>query len=89
MVLLVTYDLNKNKDYPALYQAIKNLGEWVKDPDLDSVWFVSTSLSATDASAKLTPHMDSDDRLFVSRIRTGEYEGWLHRDLWTWISSRA
>lgn len=88
MVHLITYDLNKTKDYPQLYQAIKGLGDWIRDPDLDSVWFVSTSLDANQTNERLLQHIDQDDRIFVTRLYSGEYAGWLNKELWPWISAQ-
>jgi hypothetical protein len=88
MVLLVTYDLNKTKDYEAVYSAIKSLGNWVRDPNLDSVWFVSTNYSVEQAYNVVRAATDSDDRLFVTRLRSGEYTGWMNLDIWPWISAR-
>ena len=88
MVYLVTYDLNKVKDYPDLYQAIKRMPNWMRDTDLDSVWFVSTSMSAEGIYNSLKPHIDADDRLFVTRVRSGECQGWLSKEGWRWIESR-
>lgn len=88
MVYLITYDLNKTKDYEKLFAAIKALGDWDKDPTLTSVWFVSTTLSARTISDRLRAYMDSDDTLFITRLRLDEYSGWLKKTLWPWISAR-
>jgi len=89
MVLLITYDLNKAKDYTALYEAIKSLGDWRRDSGLDSVWFVSTSLAPFQVRDRLLQVMDSDDTLFVTRLRSGEYDGWMSKLTWTWIQGRV
>lgn len=88
MLHLLTYDLNKAKDYSALYQAIRGLGEAVKDPDLDSVWFLHTSMNANQVSTRLQAYIDRDDRLFVTRLQHNEYSGWMMNSLWPWISAR-
>ncbi|HYC44848.1 MAG TPA: hypothetical protein VED01_05115 [Burkholderiales bacterium] len=89
MVYLITYDLNKAKDYPKLYEAIKSIGEWARDPDLDSVWFVSTSLTAQSIYDRLRPHIDSDDRLFITQLHRGTHQGWLAKATWDWINARV
>ncbi len=88
MVYLITYDLNKTKDYERLYTALKALGDWIRDNGLDSVWFVSTHLSADQISEKLRGHIDSDDNVFVTRLHSGGHAGWMHKDIWPWLSSR-
>lgn len=87
MVLMITYDLNKVKDYQRLYSAIKALGETKRDTNLDSVWFVSTSYTPTQVSEHIRVSTDNDDIHFVCRIRPGERDGWMDKDVWNWISS--
>jgi hypothetical protein len=88
MVFLITYDLNKTKDYAQLYQALRTLGEWKRDSDLDSVWFVSTPLTATAIYERLRPHVDADDRFFITQLHNGTHAGWLARTVWDWIEAR-
>lgn len=88
MVFLVTYDLNKQKNYDELYTALKGLGEWMRDPGLDSVWFISTSLSAQSIYDRIKPHIDADDRLFITQLETGKHQGWLSKSAWEWINAR-
>jgi hypothetical protein len=58
------------------------------DPGLDSVRFVSTTSSATEIDAYLRQKLDNNDRLFVSRLNQGQHQGWLGKDVWTWINAR-
>ncbi len=54
--LMIGYDLNKTKDYPALFQAIKGLGgAWWHH--LDSTWLVKSSITATEARNVLKQHI--------------------------------
>lgn len=88
MVYLVTYDLNKpGKVYTSLYSA---LGQYqsIRDPGLDSVWFVSTSWTAQQIYNHLCKHIDVNDRIFITQIRSGENSGWMHKGVWAWINAR-
>jgi hypothetical protein len=85
MVLMVTYDLNKVKDYKKLFAAIQALGPTKRGENLDSVWFVSTSYSPDQASEYIRRATDGDDIHFVTRIRKGERAGWMNQDVWNFI----
>ncbi|WP_247143699.1 hypothetical protein [Escherichia coli] len=61
--LFITYDLIKTKDYPAVYEAIKALGNWAKVTE--SNWYVNSNYSADDAAQKVRAAMDNDDKLIV------------------------
>lgn len=66
---IITYDLSKpGTDYEGLYTAIKEIsGYW--SSRLKSVWVVArTDLSASDIRDALTPHIDSNDKIFVARL---------------------
>lgn len=86
---MVTYDLNKVKDYKKLYAAIAALGTTKRDSDLDSVWFVSTSHTPHQASEHIRKATDSDDTHFISRVRNGECAGWMSKEVWTFIEANA
>jgi len=89
MVLLITYDLNKEpKDYDKLFRAISELGLTRRDPDLDSVWFVSTSYNLKTCYDHLKKAIDNNDRLMITKLNRGEYEYWLSADVAYWISSQ-
>jgi hypothetical protein len=91
-VYLVTWDLNKEKSNYA--QARQNLiaclqrYQHIKDPGLDSVWFISTDSSANQVDADVREKMDSNDRLFVTKVVTGQHQGWLTKNIWEWINAR-
>lgn len=88
MVLMITYDLNKVKDYKKLYAAIGDLGETKRDSNLDSVWFISTASTPSQASEYIRKATDSDDTHFICRIRSGERNGWMSKEVWDWINSQ-
>lgn len=62
---IITYDLRKNRDYEALYNAIKSYGTWAKITQ--SSWAIVTSQTSIQIRDFLISHMDEDDRLFVSK----------------------
>lgn len=45
--LFVTYDLIRNKDYEAVHEAIKALGNWAKVTE--SNWYVNSNYTASQA----------------------------------------
>lgn len=66
-VYIVTYDLNKVKDYPRLYEAITSAGtDWAHAQD--SVWFVVSQAGSVAVRDYLREAMDSDDFLFVGAV---------------------
>jgi hypothetical protein len=91
-VFLVTWDLNREK--PNYAQArtafLTNLDafENTKDGGLDSVRFVSTTWTADQVSADLRTKMDDNDRLIVTKLVSGNHQGWLSQATWNWINSR-
>jgi len=91
-VYLVTWDLNKEKpNYAeARKQFLAHLERYQnnKDPGLDSVRFVSTDLSASQISTDLQTKLDNNDRLIITKLVSGNHQGWLNKDLWDWINTR-
>lgn len=86
-VYLITYDLKSpGQDYAALYKAIKSLGD--NRHDLESVWFVDTTLSAERIQYAIRPSMDKNDTLFITKVSSGYY-GHASQELWTWLSSKG
>ncbi|MGK3949509.1 hypothetical protein [Microbacterium sp. K2] len=72
--LLIGYDLNKQKNYPDLIEAIKALSAaWWHH--LDSTWLVVTNRSAEQARNVLVTHLDADDELLVIDV-TGQPRAW-------------
>ena len=91
-VYLVTWDLNKEKpNYAeARRQFIAHLERYenTRDSGLDSVRFVSTSLSAAQLNEDLRTKLDDNDRMIVTKLVSGDYSGWLSKDVWSWINAR-
>jgi hypothetical protein len=70
---LIGYDLNKEKNYPDLIDAIKALsGTWWHH--LDSTWIVVTDKSAVEIRDALRKHIDDDDELLV--VKSGGEGAW-------------
>jgi hypothetical protein len=69
---------------------IDHLGRYqhIKDPGLDSVWFVSTGSSADQVSADVRTKLDDNDRLIVTKLVNGQHQGWLAQNVWDWINAR-
>lgn len=91
-VYLVTWDLNREgsgySQARAAFIAHLQTYEHIKDPGLDSVWFISTTSSAEQIDSFLRQKLDSNDRLIVTRMRSGEHQGWLNPETWKWIDAR-
>ena len=88
MVYLITYDLNKiGKDYNSLYTALRQY-DYIRDKGLDSVWFVSTTWTAVQIYEHLRSHFDINDRIIITQMTLGTHQGWIHKDVWTWINTR-
>lgn len=91
-VFVVTWNLNKERynysqareEFIKHLERIENKG----DPGLESVRFISTTNTASQIDAYLRQKMDSNDRLFVSKLNSGEHEGWLSTEVWRWINAR-
>jgi len=91
-VYVITWDLNKEKpNYNAARTAFVNhleTYENIKDPGLDSVRFISTTSGTNEIDAYLRQKLDGNDRLFVSKLNSGEHQGWLNKNVWEWINAR-
>lgn len=91
-VYLVTWDLNKEK--PNYAQArtalITHLSryDYIKDSGLDSVWFLSSNYSADQIDADIRTKLDTNDRLVVTKLVSGQHQGWLAQNVWDWINAR-
>ncbi len=92
-VYLVTWDLNRERQNYA--QARQNLiahlskYDHIKDPGLDSVWFISSSASADGLSADIRASLDDNDKLVVTKMVTGQHQGRLSKFVWDWINTRV
>lgn len=91
-VYLVTWDLNKEKpnyaDARVKFLARVNQYENTRDAALDSVRFVSTTQTADQLSDSLRTALDNNDRIIVTKLVSGNHQGWLAKDVWDWINAR-
>ena len=89
MVYLIKYELNQpGKNYASLYATLQQY-QYVRDNALHSTWFVSTSWTALQVYSHIAPHIDRNDRIFITLLRRGEYYGWMDLNIWTWINARV
>ena len=66
--IFISYDLKSpGQDYSKIISEIKTLGPWAKV--LESLWFVSTTLSASDVVSKLKTKIDYNDSIIVIDAR--------------------
>jgi hypothetical protein len=71
---VVSYDLRKNRNYEALYDALKSHDRWGKITE--STWVIVSSSSAVQIRDSLQAVVDGDDRIFV--IKSGVEAAWLN-----------
>lgn len=91
-VFLVTWDLNRENANYAQARAtfVKHLEAYenTRDQGLDSVRFISTSSNANQVDAYLRQKLDANDRLVVTRLVSGDHQGWLNPTVWEWVNRR-
>ena len=78
---IISYDLRRNRNYDALYDAIKSYPKWARI--VESTWAVVTSKSAVQIRDHLIQVLDDDDRVFV--VKSGAEAAWRNvrcRDKW-------
>lgn len=81
---MITYDLNKSgKDYEGVIEAIKESSTaycryW------KSSWLIKSNLTPDQITAKITPHLDGDDRMIVIEVKNN-YQGWMSEEQWKFI----
>ena len=85
MIYLVSYDLNNEKNYPAIIGAIQKYYDSCKA--LRSQWFVCSNESAAEIYVKLKPYVDEDDWLLVSEF-TDNQCGWLSNKAIEWLKNQ-
>ena len=91
-VYVVTWNLNK--EGTAYQQArtafLNHLAKYdnTKDSQLERVRWVCTTGTASEVSDYLRQKLDSNDRLFVSKVNSDAKSGWLDKAVWDWINQR-
>lgn len=87
MVYMITYDLNSaSQNYDDVIRAIKDCSTGVWCSYWKSSFLIKSSLSANQISDKITPYLDSNDRLIVVECKTTNYQGWLTEKQWKYIN---
>lgn len=91
-VYLVTWDINKARaNYAQVRQnLINHLSRYdhIKDPGLDSVWFLSSNSTASVINADIRTRLDNNDRLIVTKLVNGQHDGWLAKTVCDWVNAR-
>lgn len=88
MVFEIHYDLNKpGQQYPPIIEEIKKSPKYQQM--LKSGWLVSTNESLDQLFGRLRRQIDSTDRLFVSRVRNGEFIGYLDKPVVDWLNQNV
>ncbi len=82
----ISYDLvQPGRDYTRLFQAIKAYPNWAHV--LESVWIVQSNGSASAIRDDLKGHIDSNDKLLVTRLQ-GDWASWnLGKERNDWLQS--
>ncbi len=84
VIYSISYDLNNSgHKYENIYSVVRSFGGY--NHIMESTWLVSTSLSASQVVGKFTSYLDNNDKVFISKVNTDEYQGWLDEDTWKWI----
>ncbi|WP_181297039.1 SinR family protein [Pseudomonas sp. Q2-TVG4-2] len=86
--ILIGYDLNKQKNYAALIEAIEELSD-TRWHCLDSTWIIVTETPCKVIRDRLRGHIDEDDELLVVKLSgsgawagfKGECKSWLKENL--------
>ncbi|HEX8239865.1 MAG TPA: hypothetical protein VF574_09020 [Allosphingosinicella sp.] len=62
--------------------------EFIHDEEFESVYFVSTPLTAGQINADLHAGLEPADKVIVAQVLEGSYCGWLPQPMWHWIEER-
>jgi hypothetical protein len=85
-LLLVTFSLrNPNKDYSQFLVALRgNAQQWWHFIEQSCV--VTTHHDVDSLSKALLPHMEKTDSLLVVEITPHQFQGWLPKEAWDWLT---
>ncbi|CAK2025266.1 CRISPR-associated protein Cas2 [Vibrio crassostreae] len=87
-VYSVSYDLNApGKKYEDIYKILKSFSGW--NHIMESTWLISTNLTPSQVLEKFKPQLDSNDRMFVSKVYANQYSGWLSDKQWEWLTNNV
>lgn len=83
---MITYDLNSTgQKYQDVIQAIKDASTGAWCTFWKSSYLIKSYLTADQISDKITPHLDSNDRMLVIEVKPTNYQGWLRQSDWEYI----
>ncbi len=85
-ILLVTLDLRTVGTNRALFDAIKEQGNWWHY--MKPTWLIYTEKSPDEIVEALKPHIQGRGRLLVVELKR-PYQGYLPKDAWDWIRKRV
>ena len=91
-VYMVTWNLNNERSgYDQARRAfIQHLERYpnVKDSGLESVRWIQSDASAAQIYEDFRLKLDRNDRIYITKVHSGEHHGWLGKDVWEWINTR-
>lgn len=83
---IITYDLNSTgQKYEEVIQAIKDASTGAWCTFWKSSYLIKSNLTADQISDKITPHLDSNDRMIIAETKNSNYQGWLTKENWEYI----
>lgn len=83
---MITYDLNSTgQKYEEVIQAIKDSSTGAWCTFWKSSYLIKSNLTADQISNKITPHLDSNDRMIIVEAKNSNYQGWLTKEDWEYI----
>ena len=84
-VYMITYDLNsEGQNYDDVINAIKDASTGAWCTYWKSSYLIKSNLSVQQVTDRITPHLDSNDRLLVIEVKQN-YQGWLTDKQWKYI----
>ena len=84
-VYMITYDLNsEGQNYDDVIKAIKDASTGAWCTYWKSSYLIKSNLSVQQVTDRITPHLDSNDRLLVIEVKQN-YQGWLTDKQWKYI----
>lgn len=92
-VYMVTWNLNKERgNYDQARRAfIAHLDRYpnVKDLGLETVRWIESNATPDQVNDDLKLKLDNNDRIFITKVKNGEHQGWLDKNVWDWINARV
>lgn len=84
MLYMITYDLYRpQQNYAGLFAAIQAEGPALRC--LQSVWLLRTNVDINMLQTRLMPNIDGNDRILIVDITHRPRNGWMNRNIWTWM----